>query len=198
MVRKRTRLVCGVGVNDYPNTIKINGKCIKSYKIWIAMISRCYNKKDKSYHRYGGRGIRVSDDWLYFSNFKKWYDENYRYDLESIGIGIELDKDLINKNSKIYSSETCIFLPYKINIFISNVKSTNTSGYIGVYWFKRDSVWKAQITDFETNKTKHLGYFEDIVEASKAYKLAREIEAIKAREYMRKLGYNEVIISKIK
>ncbi len=40
------------------------------FKIWSKMRERCYNKKDKSYSRYGGRGIKVCDRWLEsFSNF---------------------------------------------------------------------------------------------------------------------------------
>lgn len=30
---------------------------------WIKMRGRCYNKADKTYHRYGGRGITVCDAW---------------------------------------------------------------------------------------------------------------------------------------
>lgn len=34
------------------------------YGSWAAMIQRCTNPKNKWYHRYGGRGIRVCDEWL--------------------------------------------------------------------------------------------------------------------------------------
>lgn len=38
--------------------------------IWNGMKQRCYNKKDSSYYRYGGRGIMVCDRWLHsISNF---------------------------------------------------------------------------------------------------------------------------------
>lgn len=39
------------------------------YKIWAGMISRCYNPKVKIYKYYGGRGIKVDERWLTFSNF---------------------------------------------------------------------------------------------------------------------------------
>lgn len=40
------------------------------YTSWVAMISRCYNTKHKSYCYYGPRGIKVCDRWLIsFENF---------------------------------------------------------------------------------------------------------------------------------
>jgi hypothetical protein len=39
------------------------------YATWISMRQRCYDMKDKSYERYGGRGIRVCERWLSYSSF---------------------------------------------------------------------------------------------------------------------------------
>lgn len=41
----------------------------KIYRTWIAMLSRCRNKKDCNYKNYGGRGIIVCDSWYLFENF---------------------------------------------------------------------------------------------------------------------------------
>jgi hypothetical protein len=48
----------------------VNGKPTKLYRVWLTMRSRCNNPKVDSYHRYGGRGIRVCERWDDFSNFK--------------------------------------------------------------------------------------------------------------------------------
>lgn len=41
-----------------------------TYKCWAEMKSRCYNSKNRSFPRYGGRGIKVCDRWLNsFENF---------------------------------------------------------------------------------------------------------------------------------
>lgn len=40
------------------------------YDIWIMMKDRCYNQNNPRYADYGGRGIKVCDEWLYsFDNF---------------------------------------------------------------------------------------------------------------------------------
>lgn len=52
------------------------------YHTWSGMIQRTTNPKDKYYMNYGGRGIKVCDEWRNFSVFKEWAESNgYRDDL---------------------------------------------------------------------------------------------------------------------
>ena len=57
-------------------------KGTRLYMVWKAMIQRCFNPNNHSYHRYGGRGIKVCDEWIKsFQAFYDWamangYDEN--------------------------------------------------------------------------------------------------------------------------
>lgn len=87
------------------------------YSIWSNMIYRCYNeisfKKCPTY-----KTITVDEEWHNFQNFAEWYEENFPKNIK--GIKFHLDKDLLQYGieNKIYSSETCIFLPQKINVFI--------------------------------------------------------------------------------
>ena len=39
------------------------------FPIWAAIIKRCLNAESRDYHRYGGRGISVCDEWLDFDRF---------------------------------------------------------------------------------------------------------------------------------
>ena len=49
------------------------GKHTRLYSIWCGMKSRCYNKNDSHYPRWGGRGIQICSEWLLdFSNFQQW------------------------------------------------------------------------------------------------------------------------------
>ena len=94
-----------------------NGKVFRSYSVWKGIIDRIYVAKQKTY-----TDVKIADEWLYYSNFKKWYDENY-YEIDE-GELIELDKDLLsNKDNKIYSKDTCIFVPTKLNIMFRDNKS---------------------------------------------------------------------------
>lgn len=40
------------------------GKRTVEYRAWAAMKARCYNKGNKEYYSYGGRGIMVCERWL--------------------------------------------------------------------------------------------------------------------------------------
>jgi hypothetical protein len=40
-----------------------------TYTSWNAMITRCFNKNNHNYHRYGGSGITVCERWRIFSHF---------------------------------------------------------------------------------------------------------------------------------
>jgi hypothetical protein len=40
------------------------------YTVWVNMKQRCLNSKNPQYKHYGGRGIKVCNDWIAFKNFK--------------------------------------------------------------------------------------------------------------------------------
>lgn len=194
-MRKKNRLVYGIGVNDFDGEVRTNGKTIKSYKCWSGILERCYSEKTRK-KNLAYKGCAVSEEWLHFSNFKNWYDENFRHDLHEQGIKVEIDKDLLSKNNKIYSAETCVFIPRKVNLFLANKCSNNTSGNTGVSWMKPNKKWRVCIQS--NGKNKYMGLFVSFEQAKKAYENAREIEVVKIKEYLTKLGYSENIIDKIR
>ena len=48
------------------------GRFERLYCVWRGMLDRCNNKNSKFYHRYGGRGITVCDEWMDYANFREW------------------------------------------------------------------------------------------------------------------------------
>jgi len=47
------------------------------YKIYTGMKDRCYNLNNQAYNHYGGRGIKICDEWLgNFMSFYTWSIQN--------------------------------------------------------------------------------------------------------------------------
>lgn len=71
------------------------------YRIYNDMVSRCYRKSINGYENYGGRGIRVCDEWLGedgFKNFMSWSFAN--------GYNEELTIDRLDSNGH-YEPNNC-------------------------------------------------------------------------------------------
>ena len=99
-----------------------NGKNTDEYDIWHHMLERCYDTKYQE-KRPTYKGCRVEEYLLNFQNMGEWLDENY---YEIPGEIMCLDKDILCKGNKIYSRDTCIFVPKKINSLF--IKSDNSRG----------------------------------------------------------------------
>lgn len=48
------------------------GARTRMYAIWRNMKCRCMHPQHPAYPRYGGRGIRICDEWLDFAEFQRW------------------------------------------------------------------------------------------------------------------------------
>ena len=82
------------------------------YRLWQNMKSRCYSKNNAAYKNYGGRGIKVCNEWLDPKKFINWALEN-GYDENAPKGQCTLDR--IN-NYKGYSPENCRWISMKEQI----------------------------------------------------------------------------------
>ena len=157
-----------------------NGKPTKCYKVWSHMMERCYDPKyQENYPTY--KGCTVCKEWHNFQVFAEWYYSHY-YKLENEIMA--LDKDILCKGNKVYSPDTCVFVPNSINILF--VKRDKARGKYPIGANKYDDKFVAHV--MKNGKTIHLGYFDTPELAFLAYKRAKE-EYIKevAEEYKGKI-----------
>jgi len=160
-------LVHGVGINDWAGDVTLNGKNIREYELWIAMLKRCFSKNYKE-QRPTYNGVTCCQEWLSMRSFIKDVSQMKGYDVE----GWQLDKDILVKGNKIYSKETCCFVPLEINSLLVNGRKLRGEWPIGVSFHKRDHRFRAQVATGKERK--HLGYFNTAEEAFQAYKTAKE------------------------
>ena len=105
-----------------------NRKLMDEFVIWDNMLQRCYDPKfHKKYPTY--KDCKVEDYLLNFQHMGEWLDENY---YEVPGEIMCLDKDILNKGNKIYSRDTCIFVPQRINKLFVKCDKSRGKNPIGV------------------------------------------------------------------
>ena len=185
--RKRKPLVEGVGVNDYNGNMHGDKRVYYAYKIWSAMLRRCYNDKVKSKEP-TYEGCFVCDEWLHFSCFYEWFNAHYKE-------GFYIDKDLRVIGNKVYSPETCEFVPRRINNILGgrNINHYNTFGLpVGVTPTTGTNTFSAALSI--NGKRTHIGVYGTPEEAFAAYKKVREeyIKDVAKEEYDKGNISNEV------
>lgn len=127
-------IVCGVGIND------VGQIDIGLFTTWRGMLFRCYDKRYNSAYS----GCEVCDEWKTLSKFSVWYYNNHRE-------GWQLDKDILG-DGKLYSPQTCCFVPPEINMCLVGKDSEGVTyaknkwqasfsqKYIGRYTTKKDAI----------------------------------------------------------
>jgi hypothetical protein len=155
--------VFGVGFIGIGKYNSVNNKI---YPKWYGMIERGYCKKYKEDHL-TYKDVTVCEEWYNFQNFAKWFEDNWKPHME----GWHLDKDILVKGNKVYSPETCCFVPQEINSLLT--KSNKLRGELPIGVGKYKNKYKAY---FSINKKGYyLGIFDTAEEAFQAYKTAKEV-----------------------
>lgn len=169
--------VYGFGINDVDFVVRH----LDSYKRWCHIIRRCYSNDNKKNHKYYS-SVSVCEDWRKYSNFKKWFDDNYVENWD-------IDKDIIGDGS-VYSPETAIFIPRWLNMII--VGSDRKCGGLPIGVTKEKNKYKACVR--VSGEKKFIGRYDCPVKANRAYVAAKlkhvrslksEMDKIDKRVYSR-------------
>ena len=149
------------------------------------MLKRCYSKKcQKKQPAY--KGCIVCEEWHNFQNFAKWYEENY-YDVD--GERMCLDKDILVKHNKIYSPDTCIFVPETINLLFTKRQNDRGESYIGTSLAENSKYQvHCSIINPVTGKSKseYLGIYETQQKGFETYKYYKEKNIKQVADYYEK------------
>lgn len=118
--------VLGVGCYGEPNCTWKEGKQL--YSTWAGMIERVncekFLNKAPAY-----RSCTIVDEWYCFANFYEWAIKQKGCHTKTW----QLDKDLLVKGNKIYSPETCCFIPPVINGMLTKREAKRGNFPIGVH-----------------------------------------------------------------
>jgi len=168
MGRKRS-LVYGAGVNDWVGNVNLGGKKIREYDLWANMLKRCFSDGLKQ-KRPTYEGVTCSKEWLSMTKFIEDVSKMKGYGFD----GWQLDKDILQKGNKLYSKDTCCFVPLDVNMLLTKRDNCRGEYPVGVNFDKYASKFKAQLNI--NGKLKHLGLFTTPEEAFQAYKAAKEAQ----------------------
>lgn len=185
--KRRKGLVLGYGINDadyrvtkyedvldkYGNKVYYPcGKVTKKrliwqcpfYRKWKGVIERCYCLKFKTKHP-TYTGCYIQKEWLYFSNFKKWMEQQ---DWE----GKVLDKDILQQGNKLYSEDTCIFVDEKVNLFVTEGDARRGVYPIGVVYNEKNgqNPYRSVCSNPFTGKKEYLGFYNTPLRAHEEWR----------------------------
>ena len=164
---KMSPSVYGVGVVGV-DSISTNKKPHQEYVFWNSMLQRCY---DLSYKlkRPTYIGCTSSNNFKYYPYFKDWCNKQ-------VGFGNKgwcLDKDILVKGNKLYSEDTCCFVPREINSLFALSGNTRGLNPIGVQYNLEEGNYSARVS--RDGKHCHIGTYETKEDAFLRYKEAKEL-----------------------
>ena len=152
--------VFGFGIND----IEVKDFTDKRYVLWHSIIRRSYSdvyhKNKPSY-----KDVNVSEEWRRLSNFIKDVEKLPNFDM-ALSENWEIDKDLLGDGKKLYSKETCCFLPRELNTLFTRESTKGLKK--GVFYNKRLNKFTSSIN--KGGKVRHhIGVYQTEAEAHLAY-----------------------------
>ena len=143
-----------------------------NYTVWYSMLQRCHNSKiHKQKPTYSG--CAISDNFKSLTYFLDWAKQQVGHNSrDGEGRKFHLDKDILIKGNKVYSEDTCCFIPAEINVLFGSSRATRGANPVGVYYDKVRENYQAYVR--VNGKKCALGRYTTSEEAFYAYKKAKE------------------------
>jgi hypothetical protein len=146
------------------------GSKTREGQLWKSMIQRCsFSKLHPSYIP-----CEVSTDFKDFQVFAEWCNSQFNFNCkDESGYLLQLDKDLLVKGNKVYSSQFCTFIPREINMFLVKRNLSRGKFPVGVCYREKQNKWESNC-NLGNGKQKYLGVFTTSDSAFIAYKRFKE------------------------
>jgi hypothetical protein len=124
-------------------------------------------------------GCSASENFKDYQFFAKWCNMQKGFNLrDENGKVWQLDKDLLVPGNKVYSEDTCVFLPPKLNYILLDCGKARGILPVGVYFEKRSGSGKFKAQISENGKRINLGRYNTAEDAFDVYRSAK-IEYVK-------------------
>ena len=163
-----SRLVRGIGVKGNKYFSSVDNKPIKEYRLWESMLDRCTDKWKIKSPTYAD--VYCSENFKSYTFFYEWCQTQVGFgNIDSNNRYWHLDKDLLIKGNRVYSEDTCVFIPQRLNNLL--LKSDKRRGECPLGVFYREDKGKFMGS---CEPKGYLGLFNTEQEAFLAYKTYKE------------------------
>jgi len=149
-MNKSSKLVQGIGTKGTKHPTWDGKKILKEYAVWGSMLHRCTEKVWATHPSY--TGTTCSENFKSYTFFYEWCQ--------------------LVKSNKIYSEDTCVFVPQEINTLIVRRNNHRGKHRIGVYLDKDVVSYVSQCS--LKGKRVYLGRYRTGEDAFRAYKTYKE------------------------
>lgn len=170
--------VYGIGIIGDKYSIKA-----KEFQAWCDLLFRTTESFKSTNPTY--ENVTVCEEWLYYPNFYEWLHSQENFDKWFNGKRWCVDKDILFKNNKIYSPDTCCLVPNKINTLF--VKKNANRGLYPIGVTKNHDNYMALCSNpYEGTNHVYLGTYNTPEKAFNKYKIYKEnlIKKIAEEEYL--------------
>lgn len=134
------KIAYGVGYKGFLSNgnVPTKSKYPRQYKMWYSMMQRGYDAKfKKKYPTY--KDVYVDEKLHNFAYFVEYvYPKLVNENNFPRTMTLQLDKDILKKGNKVYSEDTIILVPKKLNLMFTKRDESRGNLPIGVVYHKNN------------------------------------------------------------